>query len=73
MPVQLSAAESALLVTLVSDVRMMLPVGSTSISELSATDARTLKRLVKKGLIDMESEKRYRVNQAGLDRAKQIY
>jgi len=73
MPVQLSAAESALLVTLVSDVRMMLPVCSTPVSELSATDARTLMRLVKKGFIDMETDKRYRVNQAGLDRAKQIY
>lgn len=72
-PCRLGPAESDMLVALVSEARSMIPETGKPATELSSSEIATCRRLAKKYLVEIIDERFYKVNQAGLDRAQQIY
>jgi hypothetical protein len=73
VPCKLGSAESDMLVALASEARMMIPETGKPSTELSSSEIATCRRLAKKYLVDIVDQRFYKVNQAGLERAKQIY
>lgn len=73
MAIKLSPGESDVLVDIVVRAGMRLPSADSDIATLSQGERRACRALARKGLVDMTVSGQYRVNQAGLDRAKQVY
>lgn len=70
--VQLSAREGDLLAHMSAAVLQRVPEEFTPISSFPDTDRATVRRLVKKGLLD-ERESKVRINAQGVERAKSVY
>lgn len=73
MAVKLSPRESDVLVDIVVRAGMRLPASHSELEALGLSERRSCRALARKGFVDMPGSGQYRVNQAGLDRAKQIY
>lgn len=73
MAVKLSPRESELLVDIVVRAGGRLPPSASELNALVSTERTSCRGLARKGLIDLSTDGQYRVNQGGLDRAKQIY
>jgi hypothetical protein len=73
MSIKLSPAESDVLVDIAVRAGMRVPAADSELSVLSQSERRSCRSLARKGLVDLAVTGKYRVNQAGLDRSKQIY
>lgn len=73
MAVKLSPRESELLVDIAVRAGMRVPAADSDVAALTTSERRSCRALARKELLSMATSGRYRVNQAGLDRAKQIY
>lgn len=70
---RLSATEGDLLARLAVAAGILVQTTFTPWHSISHDDARTCKRLAKKGFVDVDDKAGFRVNAAGIERSKTIY
>jgi len=70
---RLSPSESDLLVRLSANVGMRAPSTFSLLASLEPADVGACKRLAKKGYVDLALPGQFKVNEAGIERSKQIY